>query len=82
MSKPKADYTAGHWVSVKDELPKEDSCVMTMTATKMMGICYYGDGEFISLMPTPLGEVAYWTKNPEGSDGLLMELEPEPMELV
>lgn len=81
MNNPIIDYTAGHWVSVKKELPKENSCVMTMTENKMLGICLYGDNEFISLMPTPLGEVAYWTKNPDGSDGLMMELEPEPMEM-
>jgi len=55
---------------------------MTMTKDKMLGLCYYCDAEFLSLMPTNLGEVAFWTKNPNGSDGFLVELEPEPMELA
>ena len=70
---------AAKWIKVNEKLPRDNSFVCTMTKEKVFGLHYYSDKEFLSLMPTFMGDVAYWGENP-GDDGnsILIE-EPEPM---
>lgn len=69
---------AAKWIKVDEKLPRDNSFVCTMTKDKMFGLHYYSDKEFLSLMPTFMGDVAYWGENPDDGNAILVE-EPEPM---
>ena len=68
-------------IDVRNELPANESIVFTVTESGAMGMCYYTDDEFISLMPTFLGHVKKWWKNPDGGN-LPMYAAEQPEVLV
>lgn len=67
------DHAHGTWVKVSQELPKNNTLVMTLNGKGMLGIHHYTDDEFIGMMPTDLGPVAKWCKNPDGGDMITLE---------
>ena len=80
MTKPKLNFEHGVWVSVNSESPKENSVTFTLTEQGVLGLAYFTDNEFVSLMPTYMGEPNRWLKNPNGGAEIIDET--APLELV
>lgn len=49
----------GKWVSASERLPKTTGIKCTLTADKFFGLATF-NGEWVHLLPTFVGEVAYW----------------------
>lgn len=57
----------GRWVTVYERSPKNLGVKITMTKNKEFGIYIFNGSEWVSALPTPMGEVFYWYENYDAS---------------
>ena len=63
------EVTKPHWISVEDELPKEEQYAATINKLGVLSVLYYQDGKWYSNYGNEYNDITHWCMLPQPPKG-------------